>query len=323
MSLIQRLGEKAKENPAKIVFPEGTDHRILHAARQLVDNKIAEVILIGDKEALEQAARNSGVSLAGLELIDSHTSDHLENYSEQYVLNRSRTKVPVAKRLLKKPLNFGAMMVKAGDADLVVAGVNHPTRKVIEAAGVCIGLATPQGVPSSFFIMSFEDKDPLIFADCAVNVNPTAAELANIAIDTGLNAERLFGEPAKIALLSFSTKGHTNHQDAEKVIEALNIARNKNSHLSFDGQLQADTALSASIASAKLADIGEVAGQANVLIFPTLDAGNIGYKLVSLLAGATAIGPILQGFSRPVADLSRGAIVEEIVATTIIALALR
>ncbi|MFV2089403.1 MAG: phosphate acyltransferase [Pseudomonadales bacterium] len=215
-----------------------------------------------------------------------------------------------------------AMMVRTGKADLMVAGVNHATRRVIEAAASCIGLADDSSVASSFFIMIFADRPPLVFADCAVNVDPVAAELADIAINSAANAQRLLQIPAKVALLSFSTKGSASHVRVDKVTQALQIARKKAPDLVIDGELQVDSALVAGIAAQKTGDSGPVGGAANVLIFPDLDAANIGYKLVKHLARAQAIGPILQGFALPVADLSRGASVDEIVSTSIIALAM-
>ena len=225
-------------------------------------------------------------------------------------------------RIVEKPLYCGAMMLKAGEADLVVAGINHATRRVIEAARACIGLAKNVSVPSSFFVMSFTDRPPLIFADCAVNVDPTASELADIAISAGTNAERMLGVPAKVALLSFSTRGSAGGARVAKVKQAVEIAHERAPNLLIDGELQVDSALVPEIADQKGEASSPVAGEANVLVFPDLDSANIGYKLVKHLAKAQAFGPILQGFALPVADLSRGASVDEIVTTSIISLAL-
>jgi len=322
MKFIQQCKEIAQARSAKIVFPEGNDERILHASKYLLDESIANVVLLGDQREIHQVARQSNISLEGLEIVDPNTSGHLAGYAERYVLNRPRTKPAVASRIVSKPLGFGAMMVKAGDAELVVAGASHSTRRVIEAAGACIGLADGTGTPSSFFVMTFTDRPPLIFADCAVNVDPSPSELADIAINSGASAEKLFGTPAKVALLSFSTKGSADHARVDKVKRALEIAHERAPGLNIDGELQVDSALIASVAAQKVGDSGTVAGEANVLVFPDLDAANIGYKLVKHLAHSEAIGPILQGFSLPVADLSRGASVDEIINTSIVALGL-
>jgi len=323
MDLIQRCREKVRASSAKIVFPEGNDTRILKAARQLMDQDIADVILLGDPSELTRLARHSEIDVAGIEMVNPSTSTCKKDYAERYMVNRPRTRPAVASRIVNKPLNFGAMMVKAGNADLMVAGVNHATRRVIEAAASCIGLADDSSVASSFFIMIFTDRPPLVFADCAVNVDPVAAELADIAINSAANAQRLLQIPAKVALLSFSTKGSASHARVDKVTQALQIARKKAPDLIIDGELQVDSALVAGIAAQKTGDSGPVAGAANVLIFPDLDAANIGYKLVKHLARAQAVGPILQGFTLPVADLSRSASVDEIVSTSIIALAMK
>ncbi|MBL4682690.1 MAG: phosphate acetyltransferase [Pseudomonadales bacterium] len=323
MDFIHDLKRRLQSISHRIVFPEGDDIRIIQAARCLSDDNIAEIVLLGDSTDITQAADRNKISLHDLEVINPETSDDCDRYAVSYVENRGRTKLSIASRIVKKPLNYGAMMVKMGQVDLMVAGACHATKKVIEAAGSCVGLAESSRVPSSFFIMNFADRKPLVFADCAVNTDPTAEALADIAILTAFNAQKILQAPAKVALLSFSTKGSGNHASIDKLKRALQIAQAKAPELDIDGELQVDSALVKSVAAHKLNDIGAVAGQANVLIFPDLNAANIGYKLVQHLANAEAIGPILQGFSLPVADLSRGSTVDEIVATSIVALTMK
>ena len=268
------------------------------AARRLAVEGLAEPIVLGN---------------ALLEPTAAHI--------EQVRASRPGMTAGMAARLLARPLPLAGAMVAAGEADAMVAGASHPTARIIEAGLMTIGLDPGIATPSSFFLMTLADRE-MIFADCAVNVAPTASELADIAVATAVTAGRLLHEPPRVAFLSFSTHGSSATKPARRVRDAVEVARRRAPDIAFDGELQGDAALDPAVAARKVEGESPVAGRANVLIFPSLEAGNIAYKLVQQLAGARATGPILQGFRRPLSDLSRGATVEDIVDTTVLLLAM-
>ncbi len=308
------------------MLPEGREERMLQAARRLQDASVAEVIVLGSPEEVTRAAARAGIALDGIRTIDPEHSDRLETFAERYLAVRPGANIKVAQRLMQKPLFYAGMMVKTGDADAMIAGVASPSARIIEAGLMTVGLAPDISTPSSFFLMIVPKLDgqidkPFIYADCAVNVDPGPQELADIALASAVSYTQLFREEPRVALLSFSTKGSAHHARVEKVTRALQIAKERAPGLAIDGELQVDSALVARVAAKKVKGESPVAGQANVLIFPDLDAGNIAYKLTQYMASAKAIGPVLQGFARPMSDLSRGASIDDIIATAAIVLA--
>ena len=327
MTVVERFIRQIRSQQRSVVLPEGQDPRMVMAARRLQDDGLARPIVLGRAAEVTAAARQAGVSLDGICCLDPRTeSPQLTQYVQDYA-SRRELDAKVARRMVQRPLVYGGMMVAAGEADTMVAGVANATASVIQAGALTVGYAPGIRTVSSFFLMIVpqfqgETNCPFIFADCAVNIAPTADQLADIALASQASAAKLLEAPPRVALLSFSSQGSAAHECVDRVTGALEIIRQRTPDAAIDGEFQADTALIPGVAAKKLKQPSPVAGQANVLIFPDLNSGNIAYKLTQYLAGAQAIGPFLQGFARPISDLSRGASVDDIIATTAVVLAM-
>lgn len=326
MNVMDQLQIKAKANPQRVVLPEAHEEKILRAARQARDMGIALPIIVGEPAAITALAESNGISLDGLTVVDHTDETKVEQFAAEYTRTNPDYPVRAVKRMLKAPLSFGAMMLKFGEADCMVAGLSHTTGEVIMAAEMILGLKEGISTVSSMGIMSIPgyegpEGELLAIADCAVCAAPGSGELADIAISTADTVRQLLGWEPRVALLSFSTKGSASHERVDMVLGALEMVRERRPDILIDGELQLDSAIVPEVAARKVKEESPVAGKANVLIFPDLESGNIGVKLVQCFARAVAYGPLLQGFAKPVSDLSRGAPVAEIVgAITMVAM---
>jgi phosphate acetyltransferase len=321
--LFMELEKRARAIDAAIVYPEGEDERIVRAAERVRDAGIATPVLLGDPDKIAEAADAAGANLSGVCSLFPKESGKLDAMVADYCARRHTVKENVAARLMKKPMFFGAMMVHMGEAAGMVAGVASATTGVLQAAGLAIGYADGVPCPSSIMLMRIPDflgqgEKYMAFADPAVTVDPNPEELAAMAVQSGMNFRRFIGEEPRVAFLSFSSKGSAAHAHVDKVRQAVEIAQTLGADFPMDGEFQADAAIVPRVAQKKIKVESEVAGRANVLVFPDLNSANIAYKLTQYLAGADAIGPVLQGFRKPVNDLSRGATVEDIVRVTIL-----
>jgi len=320
MNLIEQFIEKAKLGKQRVVFPEGADERIQKSAETVSRQGIARPVLLGRKEEILSSAGKNGTDISAFDIIEPETSPDLPELTEMYCANRKNVKPSVAGKLVKKDLVFGGMLLASGRVDVMIAGAANTTASVIQASALTVGYQKGISTPSSFFIMALPDGKILFYADCAVNIDPDYKQLAEIGVATSMSYAKIMGEKPRTAFLSFSTQGSASHPLVEKVQQAVCAAKEifAGSDMMIDGEFQGDTALVEAVAKKKIKEPSPVAGQANVLIFPDLNAGNIAYKLTQYLAGAGAFGPVLQGFAKPVSDLSRGAKVEDIVGITAI-----
>lgn len=319
MELMKKLWNAAKADKRRIVLPEGEEERTLSAAEKICQLELAYPILVGDDEKIQSIAKELGVNLDGIEIVNPEKSERLGEYIKEFYELRKNKGMTMEKadRIVRDPLYFGTMMVKLDDADGMVSGAIHTTGDLLRPGLQIIKTTPGVSVVSSFFIMmvpgsKYGEEGMLLFSDCAVNPNPNYEQLAAIAIATADTAKSLCNIEPRVAMLSFSTMGSADHETVDKVRRATELAKQLRPDLLIDGEMQLDAAIVGKVASQK-APNSKVAGRANVLIFPDLQSGNIGYKLVQRFANAEAIGPMCQGFAKPINDLSRGCSDDDIV----------